>query len=283
MGRLLILLLVMKALAAADAAGFGDDDFAAHLAILKPTVPAGFTVLVEKPFVVIGDQEPSEVERQAVGVVRWAAALLTRDFFPKPPDAIYDIWLFRDKDSYDRQVGKLTGSPPISPYGFCSPAERTLYMNIATGGGTLVHEMTHAYMHGNAPRCPPWLNEGLASLFEACGRRDGHIIGGVNWRLPALQKALRAGTAPSFADLARLDHARFYGDDSGANYGTARYLFYYLQEKDLLRGYIKDWLADQANDPTGHATLVKTLGAPDMAAFRAEWERFALALQLPAR
>lgn len=280
---LLLFLVLSQPLSAGDVPGFSDADFTAHLAALKPTVPAGFTVRIEKPFVVIGDQDPAEVERQAVGVVRWAGALLTKDFFPKPPDAIYDIWLFRDKESYDRQVAKLTGTPPISVYGFCAPAKRALYMNISTGGGTLVHEMTHAYMHGNAPQCPPWLNEGLASLFEACGKRDGHLIGHLNWRLPSLQKALRAGTAPSFADLAKLDHARFYGDDTGANYGTARYLFYYLQEKNLLRDYIRDWLAQKDEDPTGHATLVKTLGNPDMAVFRAQWEAFALALKLPER
>lgn len=286
MNRLLLLLLLLplsQPMSAAEAPGFSDADFTAHLAALKPTVPAGFTVRIEKPFVVIGDQDPAEVERQAVGVVRWAAALLTKDFFPKPPDAIYDIWLFRDKESYDRQVAKLTGTPPISVYGFCSPAKRALYMNIATGGGTLVHEMTHAYMHGNAPQCPPWLNEGLASLFEACGKRDGHLIGHLNWRLPALQKALRAGTAPSFADLVKMDHARFYGDDTGANYGVARYLFYHLQERDLLRPYIAAWLTHQQDDPTGYATLVNTLGAPDLAAFRTEWERLTLELKLPGR
>lgn len=281
---LMLLILVMTRLwSAADARGFSDADFAAHLTTLKPTVPAGFTILIEKPFVVIGDQEPAEVERQAVGVVRWAAALLTKDFFPKPPDAIYDIWLFRDKESYDRQVAKLTGSPPISVYGFCAPARKALYMNIATGGGTLVHEMTHAYMHGNAPGCPPWLNEGLASLFEATGRRDGHIIGHLNWRLPALQKALRAGTAPAFADLAKMDHTRFYGDDTGAHYGVARYLFYHLQERGLLRPFVAAWLAQQGEDLTGYSTLVKVLGDPDMATFRAEWERLMLELKLPER
>lgn len=283
MVRLLSLLLLSGLLAAGDAPGFSDADFAAHLAALKPTVPGGFTVLVEKPFVVIGDQDAAAVERHAVGTVRWAAALLTKDFFPKPPDAIYDIWLFGGKESYDLHVARLTGTPPISVYGFCAPARKALYMNIATGGGTLVHEMTHAYMHGNAPRCPPWLNEGLASLFEACGRRDGHLVGHPNWRLPGLQKALRAGTAPSFAELATMDHARFYGDDTGANYGVARYLFYHLQERDLLRGYIADWLARQADDPTGYQTLVRTLGDRDLGAFRAEWERLMLELRLPER
>lgn len=287
MGRLILLLFLTVSVAvnahAGDAPGFTDADFTAHLAVLRPTVPEGFTLRIEKPFVVIGNQEPAELERQAVGVVRWAAKLLTQDFFAKPPDAIYDIWLLRDKESYDRQIAVLTGAPPISVYGFCAPAKHALYMNIATGGGTLVHEMTHAYMHGNAPNCPPWLNEGLASLFEATGRRDGHIIGHLNWRLPALQKALRAGTAPSFADLAAMDHGKFYGDDTGAHYGVARYLFYHLQERGLLRPFVAAWLAVQSEDPTGYRTLVKILGEPDMAAFRTEWERLTLELKLPER
>ncbi len=90
-------------------------------------------------------------------------------------------------------------------------------MNISTGGGTLVHEMVHAFMHGNVPSCPVWINEGLASLFEQCALRDGHIIGRVNWRLTGLKEALAADEAPAWAHLAVMTDREFYQVGTAAN------------------------------------------------------------------
>ena len=55
-------------------------------------------------------------------------------------------------------------------------ADNALVMNIATGGGTLVHEIVHPFMEANFPACPSWFNEGLGSLYEQSGARDGRIV-----------------------------------------------------------------------------------------------------------
>jgi len=39
-----------------SASGFAEDNYENHLARLKPKAPEGFTIVVEKPFVVIGDE-----------------------------------------------------------------------------------------------------------------------------------------------------------------------------------------------------------------------------------
>ena len=132
------------------------------------------------------------------------------------------------------------------------------------------------------PACPTWFNEGLASLYEQCEERHGRIAGGINWRLPGLQTALRAGSAPAFALLTSLPAADYYGINTGVNYGVARYLCYYLQEKGLLQRFYRDVVAHQEEDPSGYRTLQAVLGNPDMAAFRMEWEAYVLALAMPA-
>ena len=256
-------------------------DYDRHVAGLKGEVPDSFTVLVEKPFVVIGDEPATVVKVRAEKTVKWAVDMLKKDFFQKDPEEIIDIWLFKDDSSYYRHVRKLFDTEPTTPFGFYLESEKVLLMNIATGGGTLVHEIVHPFIAANFPDCPPWLNEGLASLYEQCGERDGHIRGFTNWRLKGLQEGIKNDLAVSFADLTAMDAVKFYTEDRGTNYGQARYLCYFLQEKDLLVKFYGEFFSNRKNDPTGCATLKKILGDPDMDKFKKEWEAFVLSLKFP--
>jgi hypothetical protein len=151
-------------------------------------------------------------------------------------------------------------------------------MNIGTGGGTLVHEIVHPFMEANFSAAPPWLNEGLGSLYEQCGDQNGHIHGYTNWRLPGLQRAIKAKTVPSFKTLTSMNEHAFYNDERGTNYAQARYLCYYLQQQGLLVKFYKEFHANQKSDPTGYATLQKILEETDMDAFENKWEKFVLGL-----
>lgn len=188
------------------------------------------------------------------------------------------IWLFKDKASYDKYTREIFKDNPGTPFGYFSYQHKSLIMNIATGGGTLVHEIVHPFMHANFPDCPSWLNEGMGSLYEQCGDRNGHIWGYTNWRLAGLQQSIRKGKVPSFKELASMDSDKFYNDDRGTNYGQSRYLCYYLQEKGLLVKFYRDFVANQKDDPTGYQTLQKVLGEEDMDAFKKKWEAFVLKL-----
>lgn len=252
-----------------------------HLAKLEARLPEGFTVVVAEPFVVVGNEDAETVRRRAERTVRWAADRLKQDFFAHDPDEIIDVWLFADARSYEWYSSLLFGRVPTTRFGFYLASHHALVMDISTGGGTLVHEMVHPFIAANAPGCPPWLDEGLASLFEQAAERDGHIVGLPNWRLPALQDAIRSDQLGTFARLAALDATAFYGADSPRHYAQARYLCYYLQERGLLVTFWKRYLAARADDPTGYGTLVAVLGEPDMAAFEARWRAFVLALHFP--
>lgn len=245
----------------------------------RQRMPEGFALIVECPFVVIGDGTPEQVRRSAEGTVRWAAERLKRDFFTEDPDGVYEIWLFKDAESYKKHALELFGDKPASPYGYCSRAHKALIMNIATGGGTLVHEMVHAYMQANFPKCPAWFNEGMGSLFEQCHDKEGHIRGLTNWRLAGLQEAIRKKTIGDFLALVHTTDTEFYGEGSGLRYAQARYLCYYLQEKELLQRFYKEFHAAAKDDPSGWQTLQSVLGETDMAAFKKRWEEFVLGLK----
>lgn len=263
------------------ASGFSRADFAQHVMRLRPRLPAGFTVVVQSPFVVLGDEDAATVRQRARDTVRWAADRLKQEYFKKDPREILDVWLFRDRESYEKHTRQLFRDTPDTPYGYYSPAHGALIMNIATGGGTLVHEIVHPFMEANFPACPPWFNEGMGSLYEQCGDRNGHISGHTNWRLSGLQKAIQAGSVPSFEKLLAMDTEAFYQRDRGTNYGQARYLCYYLQEKGLLSRYYREFLAGHKEDPTGVRTLKAVLGETDLAAFKKRWEAFVLGLRFP--
>lgn len=255
-----------------------DTDYTRHVAQLRKKLPAKeFTIIVQTPFVVIGDGTPAAVRSQAE-TVRWAVEKLKQEYFEKDPAEILDIWLFKDGTSYMKHAREFFNDVPNTPYGYYSSTHRALIMNIETGGGTLVHEIVHPFVEANFPDCPPWLNEGLGSLYEQSGERDGRIHGFTNWRLPGLQRAIKAHAVPPFKTLMAMDANAFYNEDKGTNYGQARYLCYYLQEKSLLTKFYKEFYAHRAEDPTGYQTLQTVLGESDMDAFKERWEKFVLGL-----
>src|SRR5205807_8615054 len=135
---------------------------------------------------------------------------IKKSYFQRDPDQILDIWLFKSKASYDKYTKEIFDDKPTTPYGYFSYVHRSLIMNIATGGGTLVHEIVHPFMAANFPTCPSWFNEGLASLYEQAGERNGRIIGNTNWRLRGLQSAIRKGDVPPFETLCGTTTREFY-------------------------------------------------------------------------
>ena len=274
--------------AAASLSAFGAErysnhsaaEFERHVRELKKKLPDdGFTVVVVPPFVVVGDEKPEKVRRRAKHTVEWAVKKLKAAYFEKDPKEILDIWLFKDKESYQRNAKKLFRTKPDTPFGYYSAADRALVMNISTGGGTLVHEIVHPFVAANFPKCPAWFNEGLASLYEQSGEENGQIHGRTNWRLPGLQRAIRKNRVPSFKTLCSTTTNEFYMMDKGTNYAQARYLCYYLQQQGLLRKFYHRFRANCRQDPTGYETLKKILGREDIDKFQREWEEYVLKLR----
>ena len=258
--------------------GFSRADYEAHVAALRARVPGDFAIVIEPPFVVVGNGGNDAVRRAAEHTVRWAVERLGRDFFDRGPKVLLTIWLLADRASYERWARQLTGEPPDTPYGFYSRRHRVLVMNIATGGGTLVHEIVHPLVEANLPGCPAWLNEGLGSLFEQASERDGHIVGLTNWRLEGLQDALRKQRVPPLRALVATDDDAFYGRDSGRNYAQARYLLYWLQERGLLRRFWRGYVRTRAEDPSGWSALVATVGKGALPTLDRTFRAFVLGL-----
>jgi hypothetical protein len=94
----------------------------------------------------------------------------------------------------------------------------------------------------------------------------------VNWRQPALKRAIREGSLRPLREL--IEDPDFYRDDLvGLNYAQARYLMFYLQEKGLLAQYYRACRDGCADDPTGRKSL-EALLAPrqqSLEEFEKQW------------
>lgn len=244
-------------------------------ALAKRLEGEGFTVVVEPPFVVVGDESPAKVRARASGFLRWTVTLLEKDWFDKQPEKIIEVWLFKNERTYRRGAKRFFDDEPETPYGYYSPADRALVMNIGPGAGTLSHELVHPYMEANFPDVPAWFNEGVASLYEQPRERDGKLVGTTNWRLPGLQRQLRAADSPGLAALLATSTEEFYGADYDA-YAMARFLCQYLQDHGKLHTFYQRFVA--SDDRTGKAALEEVLGM-SLAELEPRWRTWVLGLR----
>jgi hypothetical protein len=90
-------------------------DFAAHVEQLKKKLPSErFTIVVEKPFVVIGDEPADDVREHSIRTVKWAVDRLKQEYFSKDPKDILDIWLFKDAASNDHPTRAARAGTPVT-------------------------------------------------------------------------------------------------------------------------------------------------------------------------
>lgn len=212
---------------------------------------------VAVPFVVGGDLSSEELNRIVRQTIEPAAAALWSKYFEKRPGKPITILLFAKDDSYRRWANELFGDTSPPHFGYYRHDARTMVMNIGTGTGTLVHEMVHALAEPDFPDMPDWFSEGLASLYEQCTLAGGDIRGLVNWRLPALQEAVRAGRLRSLRSLMTGDD--FHGAREGSNYAQARYFCLYLQSLGRLEEYYHVFRQDREADPRGVRSVEQVL------------------------
>ncbi len=208
------------------------------------------------------------------------AGFLNGRFGTKPAAAI-SVYLFANAASYEAFCKKSYDAPCIAHYGFYEPGKRNMVMNAGLGLGTLTHEIVHPLVETDFPKAPTWLNEGIASVFEApVIGKPGEIHGVKNWRHPRLKRAM---TNSSERGLARLDALFgmqddvFRGDHEDLNYALARYVCQWLDERGKLWPFYQRWRDTADADPTGVKAFRDVVGMTPAEA-NAAWSKWTLAL-----
>lgn len=247
---------------------------------LAQRTPADFHVVVKAPFVVAGDLSRQALEAYYDETIVPAVQAMQARYFRSRPDEPITVLLFSGEKSYNHYAGALFGDSGVSIYGYYKPVERTLLVNIATGSGTLLHELTHALFAFEVRDPPDWLNEGLASLHEQCrfrtDARGPWIEGLVNWRLAGLQTVIRQRRLRSLESL--IDDADFRSALVGTNYAQARYFCLYLQQRGVLESFVAEVCASHPRDPQGMAAVLRALNGKSWPEIDRDFQHWALAL-----
>ena len=230
--------------------------------------------VVEDVFLVAA---PSGVMGSSAVVAKTALTAYFNGRFAHKPDRAITVLLFDTAPPYEAWCKASTGEACSTPFGFYDPNIRTVVMNAGPGIGTLTHELVHPIVEADFPRAPIWINEGLASLFEAFSfPKKGDIRGNKNFRHPALLKALKSKDLRAFASLPRLfamTDDEFRGAHEGLNYATARYFCMWMDGQKMLWPFYHAWRDGFASDPTGEKAFVATMGKTpaDLDAAWATW------------
>src|SRR5262245_28983823 len=125
LAHLLVAALLVVAAATPARAAPTADALAARAKQLEQRLHGrGFTVVVEPPFVVVGDEAPARVRKRASGTLRWTVNLLRKDYFARDPDEIIEVWLFKDEKSYRKGARAYFDDDPDTPYGYYQPAQK---------------------------------------------------------------------------------------------------------------------------------------------------------------
>jgi hypothetical protein len=194
--------------------------------------------------------------------------------FSKRPAQAISVYLFPDAKPYEAYCQKRWGEACGSPYGFYRPDERRIVMNAGPGIGTLTHELVHPIIETDFPEAPEWINEGIASLFEALSMpASGQVHGVKYWRHPRLLRALRSEKEHEQASLPALfamNDATFRNADEDLHYATARYFCQWLDHQGKLWPFYQRYRDNYATDRNGTAAFEAVVGK-SVAGANEEW------------
>jgi hypothetical protein len=191
-------------------------------------------------------------------VIQPACEILNRRFFDRTPNRPLRILLHSGETTYRSNAERLFFDRDISRFGYFKPGRYAVLVNLAEGDAGLRHELVHALMHFDFPNAPPWLQEGLATLYEsvACstdarGPRWEPIP---SWRLAVLRREMQKKQSP---DLRELVHApRLDGPREAVLYAQARYFCMYLHQLGRLESVYRDVRDNVQQDPSGEHAII---------------------------
>lgn len=246
---------------------------------LQPRLIPGSVILVRSPFVVAGNLPEEQLVRYHRELILPISQALETDFFDKRPTQPITVILLAGDRSYREQSRRLDDVKTDCYFGYYERNERRVVANVATGNGTLAHELTHALAHFDFPDIPEWFDEGLATVFEQSEfTEDGlHLVGLSNWRQSILTLAIKRKELRPLTDL--LSRREIRPGREEIDYAHARYVCLYLQKRRLLGPFYRKFRANIEHDPQGLETLRALLQVKSLDETDQDFRRWVISLE----
>jgi hypothetical protein len=175
--------------------------------------------------------------------------------------------LFKDQESF-QEYAKVDAPHRQWLGGYFSYDSRWLVLHLEPDSGSLTHEYCHALIEDDVGILPPWLSEGLASLYEHYRLDGGMPMGERSSTLREVKVGLLQNRAAPLDDFLRFRGQQFYDPERvRLNYDIARAVCLFLQERNALVAVYKEIRAAKAANPlappvaTCRAAVEKALGA----------------------
>jgi len=248
----------------------------AAVAKISSLVGAKYNIVSSSNFVLASAGNHSQAElRQVSTLLEQFMSFYVSAFDMRFPEYLVTVYLLPDPHSMRTLAEDLHGiKVNDSSIGYAFRDDLSILGVIpGTTIGTLAHELFHVMVRDSYGDSPPWLDEGVASLYEVSnvsgkylptGRDDTGpatppqvggefaVRGVPNWRGCVMRNLWLEGRGPAvvrptIADLVTMDWQEFnsVGSDEGAqqamNHATARYLALYLQGRGELFGIFTDF------------------------------------------
>ncbi len=212
-------------------------------AIVKKAAPA----FAGPHFVVVAYAgQPQSMLVDVSNKLEAALTFFDRRYGLSAPDSRITVYLASSREDIAELANKIHGLT-LAPdtIGYSLTNDQSIAA-MAAGGftSTLYHELTHLLLRRQLGDAPPWLDEGLAALYETVEEgkdpvQGGRTLRGVdNWRYDVLHTS--PGLIPSFEKLIHMDWRAFQNADENyegsrqtVNAATARYLMLFLQDRRL--------------------------------------------------
>lgn len=144
----------------------------------------------------VGFKLDDDVKKQIVLLAEYEAQIYNGLFDTRRNDSLLITINVYKKFSDYKKSSLNTGGKLISSTGFYSPYLRQVFVYRHDDFmRTLVHEMSHCFMHYNmGPMVPRWLNEGVAVFFESMEVKYNEVTVAVqSGRLSAVRKYIAGG------------------------------------------------------------------------------------------
>lgn len=157
---------------------------------------------------------------------------------------VYVLGSFKQIEDFAEEFHNIWVRDKTIGYAFQPDYSITGYLPFS-GIGTLCHELYHLLLHHNFQAVPPWMDEGLSSLYEASGfNESGILLGRDNWRGKIIadhweiiewEPYVKLSTILTEFDWQEANDEREYFE---LVYAISRYFFLYLQEHNKLNEYV---------------------------------------------